>query len=179
MSKFEFKKAFILGLAGVSIFSATLSARIPETATNSVDECSKDLLLAFFPKVFVNETLKKYNVPEDQWEAINQELSKKDKDVIKTVEQKAEKISPNLLKDPQKRQIAVKLFRETLFESFSTVMKAHGITDDAQIQTMLDDIQKQKETRFAECMQKHQVSSQDNIQKTDEDDDDEDKEGQG
>ena len=99
--------------------------------------------------------MSKYKVPQDQWDAINKELAEKDKDVIKMVEEKASKVSPNLLRDPQQRQAAVKLFRETLFEVFSKVMKAHGITDDKQIQEMLDDVQKQKALRFKECMEKH------------------------
>lgn len=125
-----------------------------KTTDQAADECSKELLLAYFPEPFVKETLKKHNVPQDQWDAIQKELSSKDKDVIKTVEQKAAKMDPNPLKDPQARQAAIKLFRETLYQVFADVLKAHGVTDEKQIQAMLDDVQQQKAQRFAKCMQK-------------------------
>lgn len=118
------------------------------------DECSKDLLISYFPKVFVTETLKKYNIPQEKWDAITDDLTQKDKQVIKTVEERASKINPNPLKDPQQRQAAVKLFRETLTDLFSSTLKANGITDDKQISEMLNDIQQQKAKRFAMCMQK-------------------------
>lgn len=128
-------------------------------AEQAADECSRELLLAYFPEPFVKETLKKFNVPQDQWDAIQKDLSSKDKDVIKTVESKASQMDPNPLKDPQARQAAVKLFRETLLQVFSDVMKAHGVNDDKQIQSMLDDVQQQKAQRFAKCMQKQAPQS--------------------
>lgn len=143
-----------LGIGFLSL-TTNLSGRIPETSSNSVDECSNELLMAYFPKVFVNETLSKYKIPEDQWESINKELSEKDKDVLKLVKEKAEKISPDLLKDPQQRQTVVRLFKETLFDVFSQVMRAHGVTDDKQIQEMQKDIEEQKIDRFKKCTSKH------------------------
>lgn len=146
-------------------------------ADSQDEECSQEVLLAYFPGIFVESTLEKFKVPKDQREAIKKELAEKDKNIIKTVETKAAKLTPNPLQDPQQRQVAVKLFRETLLESFSAVMKKHGIKDDKQIQEMLDDIQQQKAKRFAKCMsnqqsqqqQKPAAGSQD--EDTDEDDD--------
>jgi hypothetical protein len=126
----------------------------PSTPPGMSDECSRELLISYFPKVFVTETLKKYNVPQDKWDAIANDLAEKDKQVIKTVEEKASKMNPNPLKDPQQRQAAVKLFRETLTDLFSSTLNANGITDNKQISDMLNDIQQQKAKRFAMCMQK-------------------------
>ena len=128
-------------------------------ADQSVDECSKELLLAYFPEVFVTETLKKFNVPQNKWDAIKRDLTNKDKDVIKIVEEKASKMRrfPNPLKDPQQRQAAVKIFRETLLQIFGDTMRANGISDQSQIQSMLDDIQQQKAKRFAKCMEKQRA----------------------
>lgn len=161
------KKTVLSVLLGVGALTFPNTAQTAEQK----EECSKEILLAYFPQVFVNETLARFNVPKDQWDAINKELSAKDKEIIKLVEAKAEKMTPNPLKDPQQRQVAVKIFRETLLENFSNVMKAHGVTDDKQIQAMLDDIQKQKAERFARCMgQKKESGKSDD----DEDEDDED-----
>lgn len=125
-----------------------------QAAETSVDECSKELLLAYFPEPFVVETLKKFNVPEDKWGTISKDLVSKDKEVVRIVEEKAATMDPNPLRDPQARQAAVKLFRDTLLGLFTDVLKANGVTDEKQIQDMLDDVQQQKAQRFAKCMQK-------------------------
>lgn len=126
----------------------------PGFAAPPATECSKELLLSYFPEMFVGETLKRFNVPEDQWEGIKRDLASKDKDIIKLVEAKAQNMNPNPLKDPQERKAAIELFKGTLLQVFSDVMKEHGVTDDKQIQEMLTDIQQRKAERFTKCMQK-------------------------
>lgn len=152
VKNFMLSKSILSLMLGVSAFVAPVSVM----ALDQQEECSKEILLAYFPQIFVNETLERFKVPKDQWDAINKELGAKDKDVIKTVEAKASKMNPNPLKDPQQRQVAVKIFRETLFDSFASVMRTHGVNDDKQIQAMLDDIQQQKAKRFAKCMESAQ-----------------------
>lgn len=148
----------LLGLSALlssHAFAQEVSTSTPPSNPPGLnDECSRELLISYFPKVFVTETLKKYNVPQDKWEAIASDLALKDKQVIKTVEDKASQLNPNPLKDPQQRQAAVKLFRETLTDLFASTMKANGVTDEKQISDMLNDIQQQKAKRFAMCMQK-------------------------
>lgn len=128
----------------------------PLAAEQTVDECSRELLLTYFPEPFVKETLKTFHVPEDKWDDIQKSLASKDKEIIQLVEKKAAEMDPNPLKDdhPQAREAAIKLFRSTLFQLFSEVMQANGITDEKQIQAMLDSIQLQKAQAFAKCMQK-------------------------
>lgn len=157
MNKFAYKKHLTCLLA---VLSACCMPLVLIADASAADECSKELLLAYFPEQFVNETLKKFNVPQDKWVAINAELSNKDKDVVKTVEAKASQLSPNPLKDPQQRQAAVKIFRETLYQIFAGVMNNNGITDEKQIQQMLDDVQQQKAKRFAQCMEKQRGQMQ-------------------
>lgn len=144
------------------------------------DECAKELLLSYFPEPIVTETLKKFNVPQDKWAGIKKSLSTKDKEVVKLVEQKAAAMDPNPLKDPQQRQAAVKLFRETLLQVFSDALKENGLEDASQYQAMLDDIQQQKARKFAMCMEKQKAQMQKPDQNkgissdTDENSDDED-----
>jgi hypothetical protein len=140
----------IVFIRKVAFFSALAAA--PLLSALAPEECSKELLLAYFPESFLNKTLKEFKVPESEWAAINQELAAKDRDVVSQVEEKASKLNPNPLKDPQQRITAIKIFRETLYDVFSSVMKAHGISDSTQIQAMLDDIQQQKAKRFAQCL---------------------------
>lgn len=133
---------------GIILFSA------PIFAQNLPNECSKELLLAYFPEVIVAETLKKFDIPEDQRSGIEKDLSSKDKEVIKLVEEKAQKISPNPLKDTKDRKAAIELFKGTLLEVFSEVMHAHGITNDEKIQAMLEDVKQRKAEQFAKCHNK-------------------------
>jgi hypothetical protein len=123
-------------------------------AATPADVCSKELLLAYFPEVFVEESMKRFDVPEEEWSGIQRDLASKDKDMIKLVEEKGEKIDPNPLKDPKDRKAAIELFKGTLLQVFSDVMKEHGITDDQKIQAMLTDIQQRKAEAFSKCMQK-------------------------
>lgn len=118
-----------------------------------IEECSKELLLSFFPEAFVTEVLQKYQVPKEKWEPIVKGLQEKNDDVIKLVDEQASKMDPNPLKDSSQKQVAVKIFRETLFQVFSGVLKANGITDDQKIQSMLGEVQQLKTKRFAQCME--------------------------
>ncbi len=122
------------------------------SAAADARECSKEMLMSYFPEQYVAQTLDKFEVPQAQKSAIISELAEKDKQVISTIEERAGKMNPNPLRDPQHRQEAVKIFRDTLYELFAQVMQAHGVNDKEQIQAMLDDIQQQKAKAFAACM---------------------------
>lgn len=186
MSKFDLKlclQSTVIGLA--VLLSPPMDAadfQGQQTSTPQLDQCTKELLLSYFPEQFVNETLKKYNVPQDKWAKISQSLIGKEKEIIKTVEEKASQMNPNPLKDPQQRQTAVKLFRETLLQVFGDALKANGVTDEKQFNAMLDDIQQQKAKKFAECMKKQDKLTPNTAPKNsdldddndDDDDDDED-----
>lgn len=153
------KSATIKSLTGALLAIGTMNIPMDIPAANPVEECSKELLISYFPEDFVKEALKKHNVPQDKWGSIVNELNEKNKEVIKIVEQKASKLDPNPLKDPQQRQAAVKIFRETLKDIFSGVLKKNGITDENQIQQMLDEVQQQKAKRFAQCMEQQRPQS--------------------
>jgi hypothetical protein len=123
-------------------------------AIETADTCSTEVLLSYFPDQFVANTLEAYKVPVAQRAEIQRQLSEKGHEVIARVEEKAAKMSPNPLRDPLHRQEAVKIFRDTLFELFASVMNAHGINNNQEIQAMLDDLQQQKAKYFARCMEK-------------------------
>lgn len=129
---------------------------------SAFDECSDEILMSYFPKVFVQETLNKFQVAQDHREEIVQDLQERDKEIIRQVEEKAEQLSPNPLRDPRERHVAVRIFRETLTDNFTSVMNQHGIVDAAKIQAMLDDIQRQKAQVFAKCMEKRYAEDESN-----------------
>lgn len=175
------KQHFKAALASLFLAVCTLNSIGQAEAAPVADECAREILLSYFPAPMVNETLKKFDVPQDKWSGITSSLSSKDKDVVKIVEQRASAMNPNPLKDPQQRQAAVKLFKETLLEVFTDAMKQNGLTDTSKFQAMLDDIQQQKAKKFAMCLEKQKgqpapsnLASQPNITESDDDSDDDD-----
>lgn len=127
-------------------------ALAPIVGSTAADKhCSKDVLLPFFPKIFLDKALEKNNIPSDQWLSIANDLAAKDKQVIFMVEEKANKMNPNPLKDPAKRKEAVKLFDEVLQKVFTDVMHAHGVQDAQKIQNMFNEIKQDRTQRFTEC----------------------------
>ncbi len=118
------------------------------------EECSEDALMSFFPTEFVSKALESGNVPKEKWQKITADLQAADKLVVKTIEEKASQMNPNPLIDQSQIYTAFKLFKETLIEVFSSVMKSNGIEDQQQIESMLDEIQDLKRKRFQSCMEK-------------------------
>ncbi len=154
-------KYLLKAILGLNVFALPLLADAPPPAATKPaapvskdEECAKEILMQHYPSKFVSVTLKKFQVPEDQQAAILKELADKDKNIVKMVEEKASKMDPNPLKNPEQRQQAVQLFRETLTAEFAAVLNAHGVTDQDKIQQMLDDIQLQKAKQFTMCMEK-------------------------
>jgi hypothetical protein len=157
-------KKSVLKNSILAVFIAVGVLSVPVSASAEIstvkDECAKELLLSYFPEPIVLDTLKRFNVPQDKWAGIAKSLASKDKDVVKIVEKKASAMNPNPLRDTQQRQVAVKLFRDTLFEVFSDAMKENDIQDQSQFMAMLDDIQQQKAKKFAMCVDKHNAQLQ-------------------
>lgn len=170
MNKNIFEKKLMSLIFGAAALMAPFA--LTAASVDAADECAKELLLSYFPEPIVKDTLKKFSIPEDKWAGITTSLGNKDKEVVKIVEEKASKMNPNPLKDPQQRPAAVKLFRETLLQVFTDALKENGITDSAKFQTMLDDIQQQKAKKFAMCIEKKKAQAQ--AGNTDEDTDESD-----
>ena len=143
------KRLALLTICGVCAFFSPASV---SAYSDSVDT-EQDEIVSYFPKKFVAQTLEKYKVPQGQRLAIQNALVDKDQEVISLVEEKAAKMDPNPLRDPKLRQEAVKIFRDSLYEVFSKVMHAHGISDKEELHSMLDDIQRQKAEYFAQSIE--------------------------
>ncbi|MGZ6330923.1 MAG: hypothetical protein ACXWM7_07975 [Parachlamydiaceae bacterium] len=139
-----------------------ISAEIPK------EVCTPNSLKAPFPEKFVRLSLQKFKVPESSWEPIVQGLDEKGKNVVKIVESKAAKMTPNPLENPKQGLVIVKLFKETLLEVSEETFKQNGVTDATQIQNILDDIQEQKRQQFANCIRQDKLpmpnALKDNVQ---------------
>lgn len=121
------------------------------------DDCSLEMLHTFFPKKIVRQALEDNEIPKDQWDAITTDLTEKDKNIVPTLQKKAAELKPNPLldmSDSTQRGVAFKLFREILLDTFTQVMKAHGVQDDEKIMDILDDIDDARAKLFEACIDK-------------------------
>ena len=137
----------------------TIRAETTEVVLSNSMKCTKEELMAFFPQQVVQSVLLKANLPKEEAEAIAVELANKDRELTKIVEEKAANVNPNPFKDLSQRDSAMRIYRETLYEVFSNALKAHGITNRDQIQTLLDEMQAAKSKLFIECIRKQQTKS--------------------
>ncbi len=122
---------------------------------------SPEAVITYFPEKYVERTLERFQIPKAQRVSIISALAEKDAEVILIVEEKAAKMNPNPLRDPQYRLQAVKLFRDSLLEVFSSVMSKHGITDRDEVIEMLNDIQQQKAHEFSQSVKEYSQQKSD------------------
>lgn len=119
-------------------------------------QCSREVLMSFFPKTIVSDVLTENKIDKKKVDAIVAALEIQGGDVIRRTEEKAAKMNPNPMKDPKFRKKTAKLIRETVTETYTLVLKGNGITDEKLIKDTLDAIQDKKAKLFADCMQKMQ-----------------------
>jgi hypothetical protein len=120
------------------------------------ENCANILLISYFPESVVNQVLSEYQVSQDLWPAINADLAKQDDVIISIVEKKAASMEPNPLYDVNQKNVAVNVYRQSLFEVFSQTMNKYGIDRRERIEAMLDEIQYKKGKLYNDCMQKKQ-----------------------
>ena len=138
------------------VCSVSLQAETTEVVLSNSMKCTKEELMRFFPEQLVQSILSKAHLPKEQAEAIAQDLSKKDQELAKLVEEKSSQIEPNPFKNLSQRDLAIKIYRETLYEVFAKVLKSHGVTNEDQIQTLLDELQEARSKLFIECIRHQQ-----------------------
>ena len=124
-----------------------------------VNKCTKEELMTFFPQQVVESVLLKAKVPHEKAVVIAKELSQKDREFTKIVENKASKMDQDPFKDLSQRDLAIKIYRETLYEVFAKVLKANGVTNDDQIQSLLEEMSAAKSKLFIDCIRKQTVQT--------------------
>jgi hypothetical protein len=147
-----------------SILTASIGVLQTGGATDSVTEpekkeenqisdsmCTKEILMTFFPPSIVKSVLVRHQVPADKAAEIAEELSQKDREILRIVEKKASQMEINPFKDLNQRELAIKLSKETIYSVFAQVLKDHQITNEDQIHALLDDIQEAKGKLFINC----------------------------
>lgn len=145
-----FRLCISLTIAGF----ASLEAETTEVVLSNSMKCTKEELMRFFPEQVVRPILIQAKIPEKEADAIAQALAQKDVELAKIVEEKSSKIDPNPFKNLSQRDLAIKIYRETLYEVFAKVLKEHGISDADQVQSLLDKLQEARSKLFIECIAK-------------------------
>lgn len=115
-------------------------------------KCTKEELVNFFPEKIVQRVLVENGLSEENAKKIANQLSLQDLTLIKAVEEKAYKMNSNALSDLSQREKAVEIYAQTVHELFVKTLKPYDITDDAQIQKMLDEIKIERSQLFIECL---------------------------
>jgi hypothetical protein len=123
-----------------------------QTDLNTFPKCSKEELMMFFPQPIVKSVLLNAHISENNADEIAKDLANKDRGMAKIVDEKASQFNPNPFKDLSQRDQAIKIYQETLFEVFANVLKSHGINDENQIRSLLDEVRTVKSKQFIECM---------------------------
>ncbi len=137
--------------------SPFIFAASAETETSEPNLCTKEELMSYFPPQLVKRVLIQHKIPQEEALKIASELAKRSNDLEKLVEEKAAKLTSNPFKDLGKRDIALKIYRETLLEIFNDTLKKYGMTAGPETQMMLDDIQVAKSKLFIDCIRKEQI----------------------
>ncbi len=127
-----------------------------ELPTNSAN-CSKEELLSFFPQPVIEYVLIHAHVSQEEATQIAKELAGKNRELLKLVEKKAAELSPNPFQSSNEREIAARIYQETLYEVFAQTLKAHGMTDDHQIRSLLEEMRVTQSKLFVDCIRKLEV----------------------
>lgn len=157
--KHSFFYSYCCCTAVIALNCLPLHAENATKSPSSFLNCTKEQLMTFFPQPVVESVLTEAKISAEQVKEIAQELSQQDRELVKRVEEKAVKWDPNPFSDLSQRDLAIKIYNETLYEVFAKVLKAHGISNDAQIQTLLDKIRELKSKLFIECIRNQQSSA--------------------
>lgn len=116
------------------------------------ENCTKEELMMAFPFYIVKEAMLSAGYSQDLSTQIAQELALKDKNISKIVDERAEQLHPNPFKDLSLRDQALKIYQETLYDVFSGVLKANGINNEAEIQSLLEKIRLTKSKLLIDCL---------------------------
>lgn len=149
MKNLFFKTFFITALAFIDICAE-------EQESILYLKCSKEELMMFFPESIVKNVLMQAHISEKDAREIAEQLASKDKGLAKIVDEKASHYNPNPFKDLSQRDQAIKIYQETLFEVFANVLQSHGIKDENQIRSLLEEIRTIKSKLFIECIRQQQ-----------------------
>jgi len=119
----------------------------------------EELLHFHFPPSVVHQTLKDHGIPSEKWEPIVSELAVQDALLRTTVKEKAGSSGSQKSKSQKDKKLIQIMFKEILFDVFSTTLEKFGIAEEAERLLLFEDVQMQKVEKFQSLIVQEQEIS--------------------
>ena len=155
----------LVGLLVASADAESLSAELQQaiagrqaTDEHVSREQERQLLLSYYPRLFVEEVLQSHAIDEKMMVLIVDELQTQDERILSTVEEKLQKLHDASQGNGSPlfalREEEVAAMYDALQEVFTTTLAKHDIADRALSAQMFDEIQNKKASLFAKAIQR-------------------------
>lgn len=127
-----------------------------ETQSIAIDPstCTKEDLMVFFPQPIVKAVLIRHHFSDSDAEHIAKMLAGKQSEIIHIIENKASQVHPNPFEDLSQRDVALKIFKETLYQVLRQVLQTYQKTNKEEIQAILEDTRVVRGRLFIECIKR-------------------------
>lgn len=110
----------------------------PIVAYDASPRCYKYLQMGFFQERLVYEAFSLRGVPQGAWPTIFRDLDEQQKFIPGRIREVAGLLNPNPLDPVFIPEVARKVLLDVLFRTFSTVMRIHDLSNDADITAMFN-----------------------------------------
>lgn len=137
---------FFFSLAFLLSYFFHLGAVAPERVP-----CVENLQIHFFVDSLVNQSLSFYDVRQELWVPINEELREKSKEIPAMMIKKTARLVPNPLEYPMQKFETAKLLKETLFDVFSSVLHKYNVDEAWRIEAAFNTLFLQRRAAFVDC----------------------------
>lgn len=127
-----------------------------QAAEPDIDICSSAELSVPFPDSLVTQALDKFKIPKNEWSGIIGDLAYKQTKVEALMKERAAKMNPNPYGPPPKPVTLSKLYRDIIYEMFTTTLNQFDVNDPALVDEMFNNILEWKADREWECYQRQQ-----------------------
>ena len=131
----------LLGLGNSSLVAYDASPR-----------CYKNLQINFFQERLVYEAFSLHGVPQGAWPTIFHDLDDQQKHVPERIRDLAAVLRPDPLDPVFIPEVARKILLDVLFKTFSTVMRMHDLSNDADITAMFNFILSKQIGKVDSCV---------------------------
>ena len=130
-------------------FSSPLIA-IPSVVPDNVP-CVFNLETHFFVEPIVNQALSLYNIRQELWLLINEELQSKSIHVPERMKRRTAYMVPNPIEYPMRKAATAKILKEVLLEVFMDVMRTYRVDERPRADFVFDYIFTEQMPNFIKC----------------------------
>lgn len=135
----------MIGLVGVLLLGSL-------SAYDTSPRCYKLLQLNFFQERLVYEAFSLHGVPQGAWPMIFHDLDDQQKHVPERIRDLAARLRPDPLDPVFVPEVARQILLDVLFKTFSSVLRMHDLSNDADITAMFNYILSKQIDRIDSCV---------------------------